>query len=72
VRVVTPVGTAGPAPWLDISGARRLEVPELYSARIVRERGGTWQVLGFLDGSERGEFAGVLSDPVPLRDLGLP
>ena len=57
-------------PW-DIAGARVIPVPDLYSARIVRDRAGEWQVLGFYDGSERGEFIGELSDPIPFVGLGL-
>ena len=64
------VGEALLGPW-DIAGARRIPVPDLYSARLVRDRSGEWQVLGFLDGSERGEFVGEISDPIPLRELGL-
>jgi beta-fructofuranosidase len=44
---------------------------DLYSARLVRDRAGEWQVIGFLDGSGHGEFVGQLIDPVPLRELGL-
>jgi beta-fructofuranosidase len=58
-------------PW-DIAGARPIPVPDLYSARIVRDRAGEWQVLGFIDASERDAFVGEISDPVPLRSLGLP
>jgi len=58
-------------PW-DIAGARVIPVPDLYSARIVRDRTGEWQVLGFLDGAERGEFIGELSDPFPLKGMGMP
>ena len=65
------VGASLLGPW-DIAGARRIPVPDLYSARLVRDRAGEWQVLGFLDGSERGEFMGEISDPIPLRGLGLP
>jgi len=57
-------------PW-DIGGARRIPVPDLYSARLVRDRAGEWQVLGFYDGSERGEFVGEISDPIPFKRLGL-
>ena len=57
-------------PW-DIAGARRIPVPDLYSARLVRDRAGEWQVLGFYDGSARDEFIGELSDPIPFRELGL-
>lgn len=65
------VGETLLGPW-DIAGARRLDVPDLYSGRIVRDRAGEWQVIGFVDGSDHGAFVGELSDPVPLRSLGLP
>ena len=58
-------------PW-DIPASRVLPVPDLYSARIVRDRAGDWQVLGFIDGSDRDAFVGELSDPIPLEALGLP
>ena len=57
-------------PW-DIAGARRIPVPDLYSARLIRDRAGEWQALGFYDGSARDAFAGVISDPIPMRSLGL-
>ena len=58
-------------PW-DIGHARPIPVPDLYSARIIRDRAGEWQVLGFYDASERGAFVGETVRPVPLKDLGLP
>jgi beta-fructofuranosidase len=64
------IGESLLGPW-DIENARPIPVPDLYSARIVRDRAGEWQVLGFIDGSEHGAFVGELSDPVPLRSLGL-
>ncbi len=66
-----PSGESLLGPW-DIENARPILVPDLYSARIVRDRAGEWQVLGFIDGSERGAFVGEISDPIPLRSLGLP
>jgi beta-fructofuranosidase len=65
------VGESLLGPW-DIAAARVIPVPDLYSARLVRDRAGEWQVLGFLDGSARGTFIGEISDPIPLRELGLP
>jgi beta-fructofuranosidase len=62
------VGDSLLGPW-DITGASRLPVPDLYAARIVRDRAGEWQVLGFRDGSLRGEFIGEIIDPVPLSSL---
>jgi beta-fructofuranosidase len=64
------VGESLLGPW-DIAGARLIPVPDLYSARLVRDRAGEWQVLGFRDGSARGEFAGEIIDPIPLRELDL-
>lgn len=62
------VGASLLGPW-DLKGARRLDVPDLYSARIIRDRDGAWQVMGFYDGSDRGPFIGEISDPIPLADL---
>ncbi|MEX1335134.1 MAG: glycosyl hydrolase family 32 [Candidatus Limnocylindrales bacterium] len=55
-------------PW-DIAGARPIPVPDLYAARLVRDRAGEWQVIGFRDGSARGEFVGEIIDPVPFSDV---
>lgn len=57
-------------PW-DLRRARPILVPDLYAARLVRDRAGDWQVIGFRDGSGRGAFVGELTDPIPFRDLGL-
>ena len=64
------IGESLLGPW-DISGARRIPVPDLYSARLVRDRVGEWQVLGFINGSAHGEFIGEIIDPIPFRDLDL-
>lgn len=64
------VGDSVLGPW-DIAGARVMPVRDLYSARLVRDRAGEWQVIGFLDGSGHGDFVGELIDPVPFRELGL-
>ena len=64
------IGESLLGPW-DIAGARVMPVKDLYSARLVRDRAGEWQVIGFIDGSERGEFTGELIDPVPFKELGL-
>jgi beta-fructofuranosidase len=57
-------------PW-DLAGARQLPVPDLYAARLVQDRSGEWQVLGFRDGSSRGAFVGEIIDPVPFRELDI-
>jgi beta-fructofuranosidase len=64
------IGESLLGPW-DIAGARVMPVKDLYSARLVRDRTGEWQVIGFVDGSERDEFTGELIDPVPFKELGL-
>jgi beta-fructofuranosidase len=64
------VGESLLGPW-DIAGALRIPVPDLYSARLVRDRAGEWQVLGFYDGSAHGAFVGEISDPIPFNELGL-
>ncbi len=64
------VGESLLGPW-DIAGARRIPVPDLYSARLVRDRAGEWQVLGFFDGGVHGAFIGEISDPIPFKELDL-
>lgn len=65
------IGESLLGPW-DMAGARRIPLADVYAARIVRDRAGEWQVLGFIDGATRGGFVGEIIDPVPLRELGLP
>ena len=65
------VGESLLGPW-DIAAARQIPVPDLYAARLVQDRAGEWQVIGFRDGSDRGDFVGEIIDPIPLGDLGLP
>lgn len=56
-------------PW-DIAGARPIAVPDLYAARLVQDRAGVWQLIGFHDGSSRGRFVGEIVDPIPFgREL---
>jgi beta-fructofuranosidase len=65
------IGESATGPF-DITGARPIPIPDLYSARLVRDRAGAWQILGFVDGSDRDAFVGEIIDPVPLASLGLP
>jgi beta-fructofuranosidase len=65
------IGESLLGPW-DIAAARVMPVTDLYSARLIRDRAGEWQVIGFIDGSERDEFAGELTDPIPFKEMGLP
>jgi beta-fructofuranosidase len=64
------VGESLLGPW-DLRAARRIPVPNLYAARLVRDRDGEWQLLGFRGGTATTDFAGEISDPVPLKGLGL-
>ena len=64
------IGESLLGPW-DIDGARQIPVPDIYSARLVRDRTGAWQVLGFVDGSARDAFVGEIIDPVPFEELDL-
>ena len=43
-----------------------LDLPNLYSIRAMQDPSGRWVVLGFEQADETGEFAGRISDPVPL------
>jgi len=58
---------AGPGPLgpFDVARAVRFPHPSLYAGRLVRDRSGTWQLLGFryLEG---GEFIGQITDPIPV------
>jgi beta-fructofuranosidase len=59
--------------WLDgernpysARNAFALDLPNLYGVRAVQDPGGRWVVLGFVLEDETGEFAGRISDPIPL------
>ena len=43
-----------------------LDTPNLYAVRAVLGPDGEWMVLGFEQEDESGEFAGRISDPIPL------
>ncbi len=51
------------------SEAVALNVPDLYSVRAVKDPSGQWVVLGFEKLDEQGEFAGRISDPIPLESV---
>ena len=59
----------GPLGPFDLDGALALRVPGLYSCRVVVDRAGRQQVLGFVLEDEAGDFAGELSDAIPLTSL---
>jgi beta-fructofuranosidase len=43
--------------------------PSLYAARLVQDRRGGWNLLGFRR-DENGTFVGEMADPVPVRVQG--
>jgi beta-fructofuranosidase len=50
----------------DIAAAQPLTDDRLYSARLVADRDGRWQLLAFRNRGEDGRFAGELTDPVAV------
>jgi beta-fructofuranosidase len=59
---------------LDFNRARAFEDPLVYAGRIIRDRDGGWNLIGFNNFDQNGEFIGSLSDPVPVTaspELGL-
>jgi beta-fructofuranosidase len=62
------IGESLLGPW-DIARARPIPVPDLYAARLVHDRAGEWQILGFRGGSSPDEFVGEIIDPVPFREI---
>ena len=53
----------------DTTNAVRFEHPSIYAARIVKNAG-SWHMLGFRN-EEDGQFVGELSDPIPVKILGM-
>jgi beta-fructofuranosidase len=51
-------------PW-DLSRARTFDHPSLYAARLVQDRAGAWNLIGFRD-VEEGVFVGEITDPLPV------
>lgn len=51
-------------PW-DLSRARTFDHPSLYAARLVQDRAGAWNLIGFRD-AEEGVFVGEITDPLPV------
>lgn len=58
-------GPSVTGPW-DMSRARPVPCRNLYAPRLVRDDAGAWQLIGFVDERD-GEFAGELSDPIPMH-----
>ena len=51
---------------LDFGRARAFEERLAYAARIIQDRSGGWNLIGFDNFDENGEFLGRLCDPVPV------
>ena len=66
---VCPTGSLlGP---FDVALAKPVNVPSLYSGRLVQRHDGSWVMLGFLDGDGNGGFVGEIGDPIPVGRLGI-
>jgi len=50
----------------DINGAYPLTDDRCYAGRLVRDRGGEWQLLAFRNRGEDGAFVGEIADPIPV------
>ena len=53
----------GPYP---VGQAMLLAPEQLYSGRVIQDRGGDWVMLAFENSSADGGFVGALSDPIPV------
>ena len=51
---------------IDFNRARAFEHRLVYAARLVQDRFGGWNVIGFDNFDEHGEFIGRLCDPIPV------
>ena len=53
---------------LDAAAAELVADEAIYAGRVVRDRDGSWVLIGFEYGGERDdEFIGQISDPIPLE-----
>lgn len=60
------VNVEDPAGPFDIASAYRLADETLYVGRLVRDRGGRWQMLAFRNTTPEGEWIGEITDPTPV------
>jgi beta-fructofuranosidase len=63
---VWSVAAESPTGPFDLTRARPLTGPDLYSGRLVTDRSGTWNLLAFQNQDESGAFVGGLTDPIPV------
>lgn len=54
----------------DIAGATALTNESLYVGKLVRDPHGRWVFLAFVNRDANGDFAGVITDPAPVRWAG--
>lgn len=50
----------------DLKNAELINAPNIYAGRIVQDRQGDWNLLGFVSKDENGLFVGEICDPIPL------
>ena len=50
----------------DLDNAELIDAPQIYAGRIIRDRMGGWNLLGFYNLDESGSFVGAICDPIPL------
>jgi beta-fructofuranosidase len=48
------------------NGARLIADRSLYSGRLIQDRAGAWQLLGFVNNDGDGSFVGEVCDPIPV------
>lgn len=53
----------------DTSEALAFDHPSLYAGRLVRDRTGRWNLLGFRYDEDE-SFVGEIADPIPVRTAG--
>jgi beta-fructofuranosidase len=64
--VWTAPGTSLLGPFDIERGARLIDDHSLYSGRLIQDRAGGWQLLGFIHHDGDGAFVGEVCDPIPV------
>lgn len=60
------VNVDDPAGPFDVGSAYRVADEELYVGRLVRDRGGQWQMMAFRNTTPDGAWVGEITDPMPV------
>ena len=50
----------------DLNNAELIDAQHIYAGRIVQDRSGQWNLLGFVNKGKDGRFVGEICDPIPL------